>query len=129
MRMADNPLLKKNMAVTGVTPHSPASTYRMTALERRTSLSLAAIYGLRMLGLFLVLPVFALEAGKYPGGDGPVPVGLAIGRALRGHGHNPLSARAPGLFAQCFFTSYGAHGLANAHPPPSRAAQEAAKAG
>ena len=67
------------MAVTGVTPHSPASAYRMTALERRTSLSLAAIYGLRMLGLFLVLPVFALEAAKYPGGDDPALVGLAMG--------------------------------------------------
>ena len=105
------------MAVTSVTSHSPASSYCMAALERRTGLSLAAIYGLRMLGLFLVLPVFALEAAKYPGGDGPTPLGLAIGRVLRGHGHNPLSARAPGLFAPCFFASYGAHGLANAHPP------------
>jgi MFS family permease len=32
-----------------------------------------------MLGLFLVLPVFALEAGKYPGGDDPALVGLAMG--------------------------------------------------
>ena len=51
----------------------------MTALERRASLSLAAIYGLRMLGLFLVLPVFALEAAHYPGGDDPARVGLAMG--------------------------------------------------
>jgi len=34
----------------------------MTSLEKRSSVSLAAIYGLRMLGLFLVLPVFAIEA-------------------------------------------------------------------
>jgi MFS family permease len=34
---------------------------------------------LRMLGLFLVLPVFALEAAKYPGGDDPARVGLAMG--------------------------------------------------
>ncbi len=95
------------MAATGLPPHSPASTYRMTALERRTSLSLAAIYGLRMLGLFLVLPVFALEAAEYPGGDDPAPGELAIGRVLRGHGHNPLSARAPGLFAQCFLLATG----------------------
>ena len=33
---------------------------RMTAVERRTSLALAAVYALRMLGLFIVLPVFAL---------------------------------------------------------------------
>ena len=32
-----------------------------------------------MLGLFLVLPVFALEARKYPGGDDPALLGLAMG--------------------------------------------------
>jgi MFS family permease len=32
-----------------------------------------------MLGLFLVLPVFALEARKYPGGNDPALVGLAMG--------------------------------------------------
>lgn len=51
----------------------------MTAQERRTSTSLASIYALRMLGLFLVLPVFALEARHYPGGDDPALVGLAMG--------------------------------------------------
>ena len=51
----------------------------MTPLERRSSLSLAGIFALRMLGLFLVLPVFALEARKYPGGDDPAMVGLAMG--------------------------------------------------
>ena len=51
----------------------------MTALERRSSISLALIFALRMLGLFLVLPVFALEARKYPGGDDPALVGLAMG--------------------------------------------------
>jgi len=51
----------------------------MTAMERRASLSLAAIFALRMLGLFLVLPVFALEARKYAGGDDPALIGLAMG--------------------------------------------------
>ena len=51
----------------------------MTAAERRASASLAAIFALRMLGLFLVLPVFALEAQRYPGGDDPARVGLAMG--------------------------------------------------
>ena len=51
----------------------------MTALERRASASLASIYALRMLGLFLVLPVFALEAAKYPGGNDPAWVGLTMG--------------------------------------------------
>ena len=43
----------------------------MTPLERRASVSLASIYALRMLGLFLVLPVFALEARKFPAGTIP----------------------------------------------------------
>lgn len=51
----------------------------MSPAERRSSFSLALIFALRMLGLFLVLPVFALEAHKYPGGDDPAMVGLAMG--------------------------------------------------
>lgn len=51
----------------------------MLPVERRASGSLAAIFALRMLGLFLVLPVFALEAARYPGGDDPARVGLAMG--------------------------------------------------
>ncbi len=51
----------------------------MTSTERRASASLASIFALRMLGLFLVLPVFALEARKYPGGDDPALLGLAMG--------------------------------------------------
>ena len=51
----------------------------MTAVERRASASLASIFALRMLGLFLVLPVFALEAARYPGGDDPARIGLAMG--------------------------------------------------
>jgi len=51
----------------------------MTADERRASGSLAMIFAARMLGLFLVLPVFALEAARYPGGADPARVGLAMG--------------------------------------------------
>ena len=51
----------------------------MTATERRASASLASIFALRMLGLFLVLPVFALEAARYPGGDDPARIGMALG--------------------------------------------------
>ena len=61
---------------------SPSDTMRpdtMTALERRASGSLALIFALRMLGLFLVLPVFALEARKYAGGNDPAQIGLAMG--------------------------------------------------
>lgn len=51
----------------------------MTPEERRASGSLAAVFAARMLGLFLVLPVFALEAARYPGGHDPSLVGLAMG--------------------------------------------------
>ena len=49
----------------------------MTALERRASLSLAAIYMLRMIGMFLILPVFSVLARDLPGAS-PFLVGLAI---------------------------------------------------
>ncbi|WP_293222571.1 MFS transporter, partial [Ottowia sp.] len=51
----------------------------MTGDERRATQSLAGIFALRMLGLFLVLPVFMLEAARYPGGDDPALIGLAMG--------------------------------------------------
>lgn len=51
----------------------------MTPAERGTSAALASVYALRMLGLFIVLPVFALQARHYPGGDDPALVGLAMG--------------------------------------------------
>ncbi len=50
----------------------------MTAGERRTALGLAGVYGFRMLGLFLILPVFALFAEELPGST-PLLTGLAIG--------------------------------------------------
>lgn len=46
--------------------------------ERRAALSLATIFALRMLGLFLILPVFALYAKGLPEVT-PLLVGLAIG--------------------------------------------------
>jgi len=51
----------------------------MTPAERRTGGVLAAIFGLRMLGLFLVLPVFSVLAAGLPGGDDIMLVGLALG--------------------------------------------------
>lgn len=56
-----------------------ASSTTMTGQERRSSVSLAFIFALRMFGLFVVLPVFALEARKLPGGDDVALVGLAMG--------------------------------------------------
>ena len=51
----------------------------MSPAERRASAGLAGVYGLRMLGLFIILPVFALYAEHLPGGDNMVLVGLALG--------------------------------------------------
>ncbi len=51
----------------------------MRPQERRASLALAGIFGLRMLGLFMVLPVFSLEAQHYAGGSDLALVGLAMG--------------------------------------------------
>ena len=61
------------------TASNATAALRMTSLERRASLSLASLFALRMLGLFLVLPVFALEAARYPGGANVAQVGLAFG--------------------------------------------------
>ena len=67
------------VSLSAATPPVSTPSTAMTALERRASASLATIFALRMLGLFLVLPVFALEARKYPGGDDPSLIGLAMG--------------------------------------------------
>ncbi len=50
----------------------------MTPLERRAAASLASIYALRMLGLFMILPVFALYAENLDGVT-PTLVGVALG--------------------------------------------------
>ncbi|MGB9094250.1 MAG: MFS transporter, partial [Gallionella sp.] len=51
----------------------------MTAIERRASFSLASIYGLRMLGLFIILPIFAIYARHLPGGESHLLIGIALG--------------------------------------------------
>jgi MFS family permease len=51
----------------------------MSPLELRASLSLASLFALRMLGLFLILPVFAVHAQHLPGGDSQTLVGIALG--------------------------------------------------
>ena len=52
---------------------------RMSPLERRAAAGLASIYGLRMLGMFLILPVFAVYAEHLPGGENHTLIGLALG--------------------------------------------------
>jgi predicted MFS family arabinose efflux permease len=50
----------------------------MTPLEVRATVSLSAIYGLRLFGMFIILPVFALWASALPGWD-KTWVGFAMG--------------------------------------------------
>ena len=50
----------------------------MTAFEKRAAISLASIYAMRMLGLFMILPVFVLYADQFSGAT-PVLTGIAIG--------------------------------------------------
>ncbi len=51
----------------------------LTPTERRTSFALAGLFAARMLGLFLLLPVFSVAALGLAGGDDPARVGLALG--------------------------------------------------
>jgi len=59
---------------TGATRRADA----MTSVERRAAAGLAAIMASRMLGLFLILPIFALYAPELSGAT-PTLIGLAIG--------------------------------------------------
>jgi MFS family permease len=51
----------------------------MTPLELRASIGLSGIFGLRLLGMFVILPVFAIYAESLPGGSDLTLVGIAIG--------------------------------------------------
>ncbi len=55
------------------------SSDKMTPTELRATLSLASIYGLRMLGMFLILPIFAIYASTLPDKPTSLMVGLALG--------------------------------------------------
>ncbi|MBN3802159.1 MFS transporter [Paraburkholderia sp. Ac-20336] len=51
----------------------------MSAPEMRATVSLAAIFALRMLGLFMIMPVFSIYAKTIPGGSDVLLVGIALG--------------------------------------------------
>ena len=51
----------------------------MNPSELRASLALSSIFALRMLGLFLILPIFSLHAKGLPDGDNATLVGLTMG--------------------------------------------------
>lgn len=52
---------------------------KMTALEQRATVSLAAVFALRMFGMFSILPVLAIHAHDLPGGSSPFLIGVALG--------------------------------------------------
>lgn len=56
-----------------------SSPNRMSAQEVRASLALASVFGLRLFGMFVILPVFAIFAETLPGGANLTLVGMAIG--------------------------------------------------
>lgn len=51
----------------------------MTPLEMRATVSLASIYGLRMFGMFSILPIFAIYASTLPESPSGLMIGLALG--------------------------------------------------
>jgi MFS family permease len=51
----------------------------MNPTELRAGISLAGVFGLRMLGLFFILPVLAVHAVHIRGGDNLTLVGIALG--------------------------------------------------
>ncbi len=68
----------KGTPLTTTTLKSIASD-KMTPLEIRATTSLAAIYGLRMFGMFSILPIFAIYASSFPEHPTPFMIGLALG--------------------------------------------------
>ena len=54
------------------------SSTGLNSIEKRAAFSLATVFGLRMLGLFMILPIFAIY-GEELSGYSPIWLGLAIG--------------------------------------------------
>jgi MFS family permease len=54
-------------------------TERMTRVELRAGAGLAGVFGLRMLGLFFILPVLVVHAPNIEGGGNLTLVGIALG--------------------------------------------------
>ncbi|MEA3116960.1 MAG: hypothetical protein QOI13_230 [Paraburkholderia sp.] len=59
--------------------NASVTSSRMSAPELRATASLAGIFALRMLGLFMIMPVFSVYARTIPGGDNVLLVGIALG--------------------------------------------------
>jgi len=64
---------------TSVAHAVPVTKLRLTSTERRASISLALLFAVRMLGLFLLTPVFAVAAQALRNGENATRVGIALG--------------------------------------------------
>jgi MFS family permease len=73
------PVLPTATRIVMPSPAQSAALPQMTPAERRATASLASIYGLRLLGMFVILPVFALYAKDLPGGASHTSIGIALG--------------------------------------------------
>ena len=51
---------------------------KLNKTEKKAALALASVFGIRMLGLFLIMPVLAVYAQEYPDYS-PLWVGIALG--------------------------------------------------
>src|SRR5699024_3396029 len=60
-------------------PSSSPQNLQLTPTERKASISLALLFAVRMLGLFLLTPVFVVAAPALAGGNDAAKVGLALG--------------------------------------------------
>lgn len=58
---------------------TPTAPLRLTRQERTASMTLGAVFALRLLGIFLILPVFSVWAQTLEGGSNAFMVGLALG--------------------------------------------------
>lgn len=50
----------------------------MNSIERRSTFALSSIFAMRMLGLFMIIPVFSIAGQQYTGAT-PALIGLAVG--------------------------------------------------
>jgi len=97
----------------------------MSPQELRAGASLAGVFGLRMFGLFLILPVFAVHAPQLAGGDNLTLVGVALGAyglaqailqipfgmASDRWGRKPLLVAGLAIFVAGSFLAAGAHDI------------------
>ena len=70
--------LKSETTLTDSPQSFPQSSPRFSLLEKRATFSLASLYGFRMLGLFMVLPILALYTDNYQGAT-PLLLGITLG--------------------------------------------------